>query len=228
MRECPHCGRRASALDRCCSTCSTPLETPDPDDARRDDFLDESAAALDVDESDLTPVARFLNAAEAGYFAHELRFAERLPVLISAEESFDAVAGYWTTRFLLCVPQAVALRAAEALERLVAESESDDAVAPRPSAAAGDEPLPAGRQASDVFDPRQQTRADVAEPVGVGWVPLVLTLAASSAVFWNVRRPAEAPRPPAAPVKRHDADEWERHRAPTRPWMIPHENAHRP
>jgi hypothetical protein len=221
MRECSHCGRRASALDRSCSTCSAPLI----DEPRtRPTEADGSDLPEPLDEAGLAPIARFLNAAEAGYFAHELKLAEGVPVVITAEENFDAVAGYWSTRFLLCVPKADALGAAEALQRLVEETESDDFV-PRHAAEFVDD-ADAGRQTTDVFNPRTQTRGEISEPVGVGWVPLVLTLAAGSAAFWGVRRVEDQPRPPAAPIKRPDAEQWKRLPGPGRPWTFPHENGH--
>jgi hypothetical protein len=217
MRECPHCGRRASALDRFCSTCSTPLAAEQdhrelPDDA--------SEASFDFDDASLAPIARFLNAAEAGYFAHELRLRERVPVFMTAEESFDAVAGYWTTRFLLCVPQESAPRTAEVLQQLVNESESDD-VASAPRAQAGHDAWHAA--AEPVLSGPSPTLGEAREPLGVGWVPLVLTLAAGSAAFWGVR-PDAPPRPPAAPAKRQEVDQWNRLPVPMRPWTFRHEN----
>ena len=221
MRECSHCGRRASALDRYCSMCSTPLD----DELRKRPREDDGPDFLEpLEVAGLAPIARFLNAAEAGYFAHELKLAEGLPVVITAEESFDAVAGYWSTRFLLCVPEADARGAAEALQRLVEDTESEDFV-PRHAGELADD-ADAGSRTTDVFDPRTQTRAEISESVGVGWVPLVLTLAAGSAAFWGVRRVDDPPRPPAAPIKRPDADQWKRLPGPGRPWTFPHENGH--
>ena len=217
MRECPHCGRRASAQDRFCATCATPLPA---ERAASDAFDDAGDPSFDLDEGAWAPVARFLNAAEAGYFAHELKLAERVPVVITAEESFDAVAGYWTTRFLLCVPEAAALRSAESLQRLVNDEEPEDN-----SLRTADELVSAdtGHRTTDVFDPSRSVRAELAEPAGVGWVPLVLTLAAGSAALWAVRRPEGPPRPPAAPIKRQEAEQWERLPVPPRPWMGPQE-----
>jgi hypothetical protein len=218
MRECPHCGRRASAQDRFCAVCATSL----PPERREADAFDDAADfSSDFNEADWAPVARFLNAAEAGYFAHELKLVERAPVVITAEESFDAVAGYWTTRFLLCVPAAIARRAAESLQRLVDDDEPDHSA----SRLADDFESAAetGERTTDVFDPARSVRADLAEPSGVGWVPLVLTLAAGSAALWSVRRPDEPPRPPVAPVKRQDVEQWERLPVPPRPWTGPQE-----
>jgi hypothetical protein len=198
--------------------CSASLD----EQRQADDLEDEGPDfAEPFDGARLAPIARFLNAAEAGYFAHELKLVERLPVVITAEEDFDAVAGYWSTRFLLCVPEANAVTAAEALERLVEDSESDDFV---PRRQALDDLEYAGDQTTDVFDPRRRIRAEISEPVGVGWVPLVLTLAAGSAAIWGVRRVDEPPRPPAAPIKRQEAEQWQRLPVPSRPWTFPHEN----
>ena len=58
------------------------------------------------------PIARFLNAAEAGYFAHELKLMRNIPVTLRAEDDFDAVSGNWSTGFVLAVPEVWAERAA--------------------------------------------------------------------------------------------------------------------
>ncbi len=73
-----------------------------------------------------TAIARFLNAAEAGYFAHELKLLKNIPVTLSAEENLDALSGHQATGFVLSVPQIWAEPAARTLTELVQQTESED------------------------------------------------------------------------------------------------------
>ncbi|MBW3543905.1 MAG: hypothetical protein KY476_26960 [Planctomycetes bacterium] len=218
MHSCRECGRPVERRDGLCGFCS-------PYSGRAEA---QSAAPADVEEpsfdfdpsAGMTAVARFANAAEAGYFAHELRSLEQMPVTIAAEESFDALSGYWSTRFLLYVSAEQAMRAATLLEQLVADTDADE-----PHAVEGSFGY-AAEAAGAVPGSRRFERFEQADefPTPLPWVPIVLTLAAGSAVLWGARRLHDPPRPPAAPINRADTEQWNRLATPGRPWTLPHEN----
>ena len=104
MPRCAHCGGLISGRPENCPVCLAPLADRAaglwPVPGERDDFH----VPHQFDEPAVT-IARFNNVAEAGFFAHELMHHESLPVQLSVDESFDAIGGYWKTRFLLSVPQ---------------------------------------------------------------------------------------------------------------------------
>ena len=158
-------------------------------------------------------IARFANAAEAGFFAHALQSIEEIPATIRAEENFDAISGYWSTRFLLEVPQPVAESAARSLQSLIDRSENEDIV----------DSLGPALEHWD-YDPLASPRFqfdDAPPPVprpGFRWGPIVLTLAAGSLAFVGLRALHQAANPRRdAPVGRQK-DLWEELRRPGKPW----------
>lgn len=163
------------------------------------------------------PIARFLNAAEAGYFAHELKLTRNVPVRLRAEDNFDAVAGHWSTGFVLSVPEAWAERAAATLQDLVRLSESDDPT-PEPVPAALDyESASAAR--SRPFDPYAEEDF-FAEGPAIRWVPIVVTLAAGSLAIWGIKSFWEPARPQAAPVNAPRDVLWDVMKTPNgRKWV---------
>ena len=147
-----------------------------------------------------TVIARFLNAAEAGYFAHELKLLRNIPVKLQAEDDFDAVSGHWSTRFVLSVPGPWAERAALTLQELVRQTEAEDSL---PELAASALEREAFLEAdSRPFDPFAE--GPLFSPQNqVNWVPIVVTLAAGSMAIWGIKKlwePAR-PLPAAAPAK---------------------------
>ncbi len=158
-------------------------------------------------------IARFLNVAEAGYFAHELKLLGNIPVSLQAEEDFDAVSGHWSAGFVLRVPEPWAERAAVTLQELVRQTEAED---PLPELSAspleGDGFLEADSRPFDPFaeEPRFRDR----DPVN--WVPIVVTLAAGSMAIWGFKKlwePAR-PQPAAAPAKAPRDVLWDVMRTP--------------
>ncbi len=142
----------------------------------------------------MTPIARFSSAAEAGYFAHELRDGDGIPTRLTLEEQFDAIGGHWAVRYVLAVPTESAEAAAARLSELVQQSAGEEF----------EDPLPPGLTA-DAASARlhglesREEFLDEPEPIassGVNWVPIVLTLAAGSVAFWAARRVPEAPAAP--------------------------------
>jgi hypothetical protein len=163
-------------------------------------------------------IARFLNAAEAGYFAHELKLLRNIPVTLRAEEDFEALAGHGTTGFVLSVPNVWAEPAARTLTELVNRSESEEDLSERVSEEAVRDSVPLGRtQAFDPFAREDEFEMGPAIP----WVPIVVTLAAGSLAFWGVKTLWEPARPPApAPVKASRDVLWDVMRTPQgRKWV---------
>lgn len=165
-----------------------------------------------------TAIARFLNAAEAGYFAHELKLLKNIPVTLQAEEKLDDLSGHLTTGFVLSVPQVWAEPAARTLTELVHRTESDEEL---PAPEYEDEdfgPAPVGR--SQAFDPFAR-EDDFAMGPAIPWVPIVVTLAAGSIAFWSVKTFWQPARPqPAAPVKAPGDVLWDVMRTPQgRKWV---------
>jgi hypothetical protein len=168
--------------------------------------LDEDAPA----DQGLKPIARFVNAAEGGFFAHELSLKAQCPVELRSEEDYDALAGLWTTRFLLCVPARCAEEATVALAELVERSEHEDFLDTRPLPLRDVPELtgPIGRWDVDDFAADRFGAAAGGEGPVVHWVPIVLTLAAGSMMFWGFRKLNEAPPRPPLPAG-HRTGLWE-------------------
>lgn len=242
MIQCTHCGRLVDRTQSECPNCFKPIAESsqhfdDPSALLSEDAPAESAARPDLlsqreeggfeDEQftgPMAPVARFSNAAEAGYFAHELMDRGGIPCSITVEENFDAVCGYWSAKFVLAVPQDQANTAAEVLKQLLEQTEMEER----------DEKAFVDREASRmqptsgtlVTDDERLHVEGPLEDSGVNWVPIVLTLAAGSAVFWGIRRLQDQPKVevPHRPLGAHHDDLWDHLATPSRPWVQPMEN----
>ncbi len=82
-------------------------------------MTDEAAA---LDESSLVTVARFGNAAEAGYFADALEAEQSIRTVLTSVDDFDAMKGNWAAVIHLRVAPHDAARAKVALRELLADS----------------------------------------------------------------------------------------------------------
>lgn len=215
MPRCSHCGHRFFSLDQeDCPACSRSVrggaghaaDVPHGQTDADDLFLDP-----DPSTRGMSPIARFGNAAEAGYFAQELELAERVPARLTIEEDFDAITGRWATRYLLLVPQDRAASAAAALKGLVDQTGGDEVPG-----------LAAERRADGEASGFAGSRRAVAEDGSVNWVPIVLTLAAGSAALWGVRKLNERPKVnlPQAPVGRQHVELWETLATPRAAWDL--------
>lgn len=150
----------------------------------------------------MQPIGRFPNAAEAGYFAHELERRRSFTVEMEAEEQFDAVLGFWSTRFVLRVPQSDSVEAARLLQNLLDGAEPEQFYAV--------ETPVHGEGPTEAFVAPDRFPADSGSRVH--WVPIVLTLAAGTLAVWGVRKTQQPapPNKPAAPAKPHRNDLWDR------------------
>lgn len=170
MRQCPHCGG-SGLQDTACPRCGTdPAQTqPNP------------RASAPADDAPWTVVARFANAAEAGYFANELDFLLGFEPRLDCRDDFDAVHHHWRSGFVLSVPEHEADRARAALRALL------DSDSPPPHR--GDE-LPLADAVPLRFE-RSTTVASASTLPGsaIKWGPLFLTLAAGSLMIWHGRKP---------------------------------------
>ena len=125
-------------------------------------------------------MARFANAAEAGYFANEIDYALGVEPRLDCRDDFDALHERWRSGFVLSVPEPVADSARALLSELLdgepetcAESNLDS-VSP----------------AASRFD-HNETNADAPRPAPsqIKWRPVLLTLAAGSLVVWYGKQP---------------------------------------
>jgi hypothetical protein len=135
-------------------------------------------------------VARFGNAAEAGYFADELHHVLGCEPRIDVRDDFDAVHACWHTRYLLSVPAALAEHAHAQLHQML-DGEWEQLESAGRSTLAGHNPF--GIAAGD------QRAPGATGPSVVNWVPIMLTLAAGSFVIWAGNKKAHPPRRPPAP-----------------------------
>lgn len=234
MIRCPHCGNRLRDRQVFCPACSNDVSVAA--DHRSAPVGDETAVAaiasseddpraVDVeclDNSNMAVVARFQNAAEAGYFAHELGRREEMPVTVALAEDYDGIHGYWSARFHLLVADACAERARSALERLVAESETDELNAREDVHADCGAPI-----GISPFDPiGRSTMTSGTGSGAVNWVPIVLTLTAGSAAFWGLRQMDHAPRlrQPVVRERAREEDLWSHFLQSPDPWWQRLEN----
>lgn len=173
-----------------------------------------------------TPIARFLNAAEAGYFAHELKLLGNVPVSIQVEEDYDAVSGHWSSRFVLAVPSVSAESSAMMLQELVRQTENEEFRSDIPVPAFEGERLHSAN--SQPFDPFPQDD-DFESPQPLNWVPIVVTLAAGSLAIWGVKKLWEPARPQAAaPAKAPRDVLWDMMRTPHGGRWVQHDAQGRP
>jgi hypothetical protein len=137
-----------------------------------------------------TVVARFANAAEAGYFANELDYLLGSEPRLDCRDDFDAVQHHWRSGYVLSVPDAIAERARVELRGLLedggaAAHEREEGIAETAVAVS--------------FDHRRVIAGPVKAPgATVKWGPLFLTLAAGSLVIWHGKKP-QLQRQPANP-----------------------------
>ncbi|MBL8851754.1 MAG: hypothetical protein JNG89_18905 [Planctomycetaceae bacterium] len=136
-----------------------------------------------------TVVARFANAAEAGYFANELDYVLGIEPRLDCRDDFDAAQHHWRSGYVLSVPESLAERARMELRDLLAGE--------RGAASGRDDRIPASAMA--VGFGRREVLPGSEKPVtAVKWGPLFLTLAAGSLVIWHGKKPA-VQRQPADP-----------------------------
>ncbi len=169
---------------------------------------------------DQRAIARFANAAEAGFFAHELSLTTNVPIDVRCEDDYDAVSGHWSIRFLLCGPASEADQLSRTLQQLIEQSADDELFHVRTlplrngaSESLGDKVASLSSHPVRFSDPR----ADGAEfwlndrAPGVNWLPIVITLAAGSLVFWGWKKLQEPKQAPVAKPPGEVLDEslWE-------------------
>jgi hypothetical protein len=215
MPRCPHCRERFSGDPEFCPDCSGRLtETAFDENNYRTET--EFEIVEDVLDEAIISVARFHYAAEAGYFSHELMLAEGIPSIVKIDEHFDALSGRWSTRFLLLVPERYAENAAAALQRLVEQSNSEESLEEDSR-----NTFSGTSEGMEQFGDEMEFDRYSAVDSGVNWIPIVLTLAAGSAVFWGVRKLQDRPQPHAnaAPVGARQQDLWERLSSSPEPWI---------
>ena len=223
MTRCLQCARPVAGARAYCPAC-----LPEPAEGNAVDGLRAAAAIreragvaaeaedLGLAERGFVPIARFRNAAEAGYFADELARAGDFQAVVDLEEALDSFGHYWTTRFVLWVPRGEAEAATRQLQQLVETTDSE-----------GLFELPGEEPAVDAA-----SEAPANEPVesGVNWVPIVLTLAAGSVALWVARSMNE--QPPKRDVRMMpagglDIDLWERLSVDPAPWVQESDGARR-
>jgi hypothetical protein len=182
MVRCLHCGWTSDSGDECprCRGRLAPVASPG---------LPSGADPADGPGDWLT-VARFANAAEAGYFADELHHVLECEPRIDVRDDFDAVHACWHTRYSLSVPAALAERAHAQLHQMI-DGEWEQLESAGRSAAAGRDPFG--------IAPGDQGGSGPTGPSGVNWVPIMLTLAAGSIVIWAGNKKAHPPRRAPAP-----------------------------
>jgi hypothetical protein len=202
------------------TVCRNCLQAPQPEgaDSGHREPSNLAGEAMENNEQMVT-IAKFRNAAEAGYFAHELLRGADIPAVVTMDENFDAISGFWTTRFALAVAEEFSETALLCLQRLSDHSEPDDMPFDSDFAAA-DEFNDSMADSDWMQRPSEAMASDVAEQSNVNWVPIVLTLAAGSIVFWGVRTMNAKPRAQAAAAgERNQPDVWEMLSTPDRPWV---------
>lgn len=207
MPRCGACGRRLVDDQEFCAACTA---------ARDDEASVGPGEEGAVSGEPMVQVARFSNAAEAGFFADELQDRLQISVSLQVEENFDALTGYWGNRMALLVPESAGSAAAMLLQEILEQTEEDgEALAPDAEALDGGSWTGTEFEVAEAGSPQS----------GINWVPIVLTLAAGSAAIWGVRKLNEAPRPNAGPVPVNGREEqlWNTLRMPHGGWMLNHD-----
>jgi len=215
MTRCPSCGIRLEYDHDSCPQCLRSLSPPIRESFVPADVSASHPALPPSDEESLQTIARFANAAEAGFFAHALLSTEEIPAFIRVEENFDAVSGYWSSRYLLDVPEGIADSAARSLQSLIDRSEREDILESKVPGGEGWEGAPL---ATASFDNDVEERYPVSGG-GFRWGPIVITLAAGSLAFFGMRalQPGDKPGNGAAAGGRQK-ELWDQLSRPGRPW----------
>jgi len=143
----------------------------------------------------MTSIARFQSAAEAGFFALELKLSENIAVVIEAEDAMDPQTGVPSDAYLLMVPREFAQSAAQALAMLVEQTESLEYESRVAAESAHVEPET--WESSELSRPLFLDEEFEASE-SINWVPIVVTLAAGSLALWGVKQLWEPARPRAA------------------------------
>ena len=192
-----------------CPNCSGDLA--DSDYPERCPYCNERLGKSADSERRLTPLFRFGNAAEAGFFAHELQGRIGIPARIIAVDNFDALSGTWGTRFVLAVALEQAEPSRRTLHDLMSGQNSDaqslsDYLGTNNPEDQGAESIGSNRETTafdhPAFDDEPTAAghlvmlesAQYSEASGINWVPIVLTLAAGSVAFWWMRNPVQEPQ----------------------------------
>ena len=207
--RCGACGRRLVEDQELCAAC----------EAARDDAAEVDPGERSPAGEPMVQVARFNNAAEAGFFADELQDRLRIPVRLHLEENFDALTGYWANRMVLLVPESAGSSAAGLLREIVEQTEGEEDEPARTAAVS-----PPAAEIDSWSEAEFQTADTAAPQSGINWVPIVLTLAAGSAAIWGVRKLNEAPKPGGpVPVNGREGQLWNTLRLPNSGWALSHD-----
>ncbi len=165
---------------------------------------------------DQRTIARFGNAAEAGFFAHELSLTTNVPIDVRCEDDYDAVSGHWSIRFLLCAPASEADQLSRTLQTLIEQSADDELFALRTPPlrnVPNEQAVPLSSRPFPLPDAESEGAEFWLEnnQPGVNWLPIVLTLAAGSLVFWGWKKLEDPKQPPVAKPPGNLLDEslWE-------------------
>lgn len=193
MLRCLHCGDRLNPIHKVCPACGP--------DARPDEL-----PAVDHRLDDLTPVARFRNAAEAGFFAHELQ-QDGYQVYLITEDDFDAMHGFWSTRFVLSAPRQIAETVSGSLQRLLGRSDEEWEAAGRCHSV---------EHSTSVLPYLEDSEPEQASS-GVHWFPLLLTITTGSLVFWGIKHFNPPRVAQAAGGNRENL--WEEVSRSSQPWV---------
>lgn len=204
MMRCPHCGwTTRSGIE--CDRCTASLVHAGAQPARPEDG--------EFVETGFTwaTVARFGNAAEAGYFAHELAPLLNFEPRIEYQDDFDAIGGAWRTRYLLAVPDRLAEQARRHLATMLDGNWEHD---------------PSQPFSDDTFDEPGSGKRTHLPQSRINWVPIMLTLAAGSAVLWAGRK-INVARGNVAPGEAGQRDLFEILSDGARPWVQQSEDGRR-
>lgn len=204
MQRCPHCGWPADGHD--CPHCVAAAAVGVP--SGRD-----AAEVADSAADDWQVVARFGNAAEAGYFANELEYAIDCEPRLEQRDDFDPVHHFWRTSYVLSVPDDHADTAVVQLRRILDGEPIESSAAPAARVASS---RLAGRAADAMHDGAPDDDANGES--GINWVPIVLTIAAGSLVLWAGKK-APPLRRPAPPDDALRVDFWDALGRDRAPWV---------
>ena len=109
MQRCNVCGFATHAADEVCAHCG--------------------ATSKPVEDTGAATIARFGNAAEAGYFANEVATALDCEPTLSLVDELDPVTHSWQPQYVLSVPHSAAADATALLHELIHETSDFEPVA---------------------------------------------------------------------------------------------------